>query len=264
MMTRAARNTEWDFDRFSQFLGESVKRAYIGRKLCSNTWVLQHSPDEIQVDYYTTTILAFHRGGVIDLDMDGWDTTTTRARVNDFSPLSVWVMDGQWYVAPDKSWFMSKKQHPPIFLYDCCFARFYPDRRRSPTNAAGEPLLRHSVHIRQCQLIKEAERRGVQRAAARHRKIKKYAAWLWANTNLDYVFKDWTTKQREEILEETKTIVSTEKAHEIEQLRLELRLAQLTTVECDEEIIELKAKLASRTIDGVGHETAVRERVVEI
>ncbi len=266
MMTRrAVRNTEWDFDRFSQFLKEGGGRAGLnGRKLCNNTWAHRYDPNEIQVDYYATTILVFHRDGIIDLDMGGWDTTTARERVNSFSPLSIWVEKGQWYVAPDTSCFTSKKQHLPIFLYDCYFAKFYPDRRRSPANAVGEPLLRRSVHERQCRLLKEAERRDAQRIAARGRKIKKYAAWLLANTSLDYVFKDWTVKQRVEAMEEMQTFVSAEKASEIKQLRLKLRLARLATVECDEEIIELKAKLAGRTINEVGHETVVRERVVDI
>ena len=61
-----------------------------------------------------------------------------------------------------------------------------------------------------------------------------------------------------------KTIASAEAAPEINELRLDLRLARLATSECDREIIELKAKLAGRTINEVGHETVVRERVVDI
>lgn len=276
MTRRLARETEWDFDRFSQFLKEGGEPVYTGgrrrrnlnrprcRKLCGNTWVYWRSANKIQIDYYAITILVFYRDGMIDLDMGGWETTTTKERVNSFSPLSVWKEKGKWYVAPDASCFTSKKQHPPVFLYDCCFARFYPDHRRSPTDVAGEPLLRRSVHERQCRLLKEAERRDIQRAAARHRKMKKYAAWLWANTTLDYVFKDWTTEQRGEILKEMRTIVSTEKASEIKQLRLELRLAQFATVECDEEIIELKAKLVNRTIDKAGHDAVIRERIIDL
>lgn len=266
MMTRRlARDTEWSFSRFSQFLEEGGKRAVEGgRKLCGDTWVRRRNSDEIQIDYYTTTILSFKRSRVIDLDMDGWSTTTTKERINCFSPLSVWVEKGQWYVAPNTSCFISKKQHLPIFLYDRHFARFYPDRRRSPTNAAGEPLLRRSVHERQCRLLKEADRRRVRCIAARYRKVRKYAAWILANTTLDHAFKDWTAEQRVEILEEVGAVVSAEKEAENQELHLQLRLAHGMVNKGNEEIVELEAKLANCTIDAVGHSAVVRERVIDL
>lgn len=62
------------------------------RKIANNTYLKRRRNDELAVRLHNTDILTFHKDGRIELYTAGWNTVTTRGRMNEFLPKgwSVW------------------------------------------------------------------------------------------------------------------------------------------------------------------------------
>lgn len=68
------------------------------RKVARNTY-LQRRGNSIAVQLHDTDVVTFHPDGSVTLNTGGWNTVTTRDRMNAFSPLHVWTERGTAYVS---------------------------------------------------------------------------------------------------------------------------------------------------------------------
>ena len=65
-----------------------------------STWVERMDQDVIALTYHRTNVVSWHVDGTITLRTGGWQTATTKARINDYSPHSVYQEFGLWYIRP--------------------------------------------------------------------------------------------------------------------------------------------------------------------
>lgn len=75
------------------FLGNSQEK-----KIAYNTVVRRISPDCVAIVLHRTPIVRFYANGSIVLNSGGWRTTTTKSRINQFSPVRVFSHNGEWRV----------------------------------------------------------------------------------------------------------------------------------------------------------------------
>jgi hypothetical protein len=59
------------------------------RKLGNNTYLVRRSETAIAVLLHSTDIVTFHSNGDIDIYTGGWNTVTTKDRINGYSPVCV-------------------------------------------------------------------------------------------------------------------------------------------------------------------------------
>ena len=72
------------------------------RKMANNTYLEWDDTTEGRVYHirlHRTRIISFYRDGTVELNTGGWQTNTTKDRINVFSPLRVWQMNHVWYVS---------------------------------------------------------------------------------------------------------------------------------------------------------------------
>lgn len=78
-----------------RFLGNKTDRP-IGSGRATR---LQRRDDEtIALKLHATDVVTYHKSGRVTLNSGGWRTATTKARMNEFSPLRVSQDKGSWYV----------------------------------------------------------------------------------------------------------------------------------------------------------------------
>jgi hypothetical protein len=86
------------------------------RKLQNNTYVRRRYSGQIAIQLHATDILTFHSDGQIDVNTGGWDTVTTRSRMNDYIP-------GPWRVGGHRGSTLLYKMEPqawtPVAVI-CC------------------------------------------------------------------------------------------------------------------------------------------------
>ena len=70
------------------------------RKVGNNTYLERDrwSPGTIFLRLHRTRIVAFHEDGSVRLNSGGWQTVTTKERLNWVSGIRVFQQDWQWYV----------------------------------------------------------------------------------------------------------------------------------------------------------------------
>lgn len=85
----------WTYEKASGYLGTKQDRPLPGRSTR-----LQRRPDGgIAVRYHATDVITFHPDGRIVLQSGGYQTMTTKARINEYSPVQLYADRGLWYVA---------------------------------------------------------------------------------------------------------------------------------------------------------------------
>ena len=67
-------------------------------KLGHNTYLDRLTHDSIGVLLHQTYVVVFNRDGSIKLNSGGWQTVTTKDRMNRFSPVSVGAVNWVWCV----------------------------------------------------------------------------------------------------------------------------------------------------------------------
>lgn len=82
-----------DYQEALQKLNGKMKR-----KLKNNTWLEEKENGDIAVRLHRTDVVTFKRDGAIVLDSGGWKSLTTKSRLNEFSPFSIWQKEGDWYI----------------------------------------------------------------------------------------------------------------------------------------------------------------------
>ncbi len=75
------------------------------RKLQNNTYAKRRCSGQIAIQLHATDILAFHLNGQIEVNTGGWDTVTTRSRMNDYLP-------GPWRVGGHRGNTLLYKMYP--------------------------------------------------------------------------------------------------------------------------------------------------------
>ena len=70
------------------------------RKIGNNTYAVRKER-AIAVKLHNTEIVTFHQDGAITFDSGGWRTSTTKARMNEFSPARVLQARGVWTISID-------------------------------------------------------------------------------------------------------------------------------------------------------------------
>lgn len=91
--------TNLSFRGLINFLDEKNER-----KLGHNTWVIRRDEDVVAVKYHGTDIIRINREGNIRLNTGGWDTTTTKDRLNQFlrcKGMSIFQKKGKWYISSE-------------------------------------------------------------------------------------------------------------------------------------------------------------------
>ena len=67
------------------------------RKLWHNTYVERHAADCVGVRYHRTYVVRYWSDGKVQLTTAGWNTSTTKLRLNLFSPARVWQHKHEWF-----------------------------------------------------------------------------------------------------------------------------------------------------------------------
>jgi hypothetical protein len=73
------------------------------RKLENNTYLIRVDKNTIAVQLHHTNVVTFHKDGRIILRTGGWQTVTTKDRLNNYSPVRVFQRDYEWFVAFPKA-----------------------------------------------------------------------------------------------------------------------------------------------------------------
>ncbi len=76
---------------------ESILKNRQSRKVGNNTYLERYS-DYIAVRLHWTEVVRYLPNGDVQLNSGGYRTATTKARINEFSPASVYQRDFQWFV----------------------------------------------------------------------------------------------------------------------------------------------------------------------
>ena len=77
-------------------------RSKVDRNIMNNTVVRYEEDDDTYIiKYHNTDIITYHENH-ISIDTDGWETATTKLRLNTHTPFSFWQEKSIWYFSvPD-------------------------------------------------------------------------------------------------------------------------------------------------------------------
>jgi hypothetical protein len=68
------------------------------RKLENNTYLIRKSWDVIAIRLHATEIITFYADGKTEVQTGGWQTPTTKARLNDYLNLGIYQHKGEWFL----------------------------------------------------------------------------------------------------------------------------------------------------------------------
>ena len=68
------------------------------RKIGNNTYAKIEDDDSVSIRLHGTDVLRFYPNGLVKLNSGGWRTTTTKQRINKYSPIGVFQKNFQWYL----------------------------------------------------------------------------------------------------------------------------------------------------------------------
>ena len=67
------------------------------KKLQYDTFLTRRN-DNMAINYHGTDVITFRPNGEIILNPGGWFSRTTKARINEYSPLKVTSIKGEWFI----------------------------------------------------------------------------------------------------------------------------------------------------------------------
>jgi len=230
------------------------------RKLANNTYVYRTANDEIRVRLHETEILVFRANGDFLVDVDGWWTVTTRDRINGFSPVNLWSEQGTWYISRDIRWPVTKKTHPPVFLFGG-YAYFFADRRRAPIDISGYALKRRCVAERERREAKEKTKKQIRKNRILIRKLTQCGAFIEKNARFSasvFLPKVFQGLKRQAMQEARNDV-------DLETLRIIQELREGTAAR-DEHITRLQDRVdfLMRPTDDPVNGDGNRERVIQL
>ena len=74
------------------------KRNRTERKLGNNTYGYIEADGSVSVELHGTKVVQFYPNGVVKLNSGGWQTHTTKKRINQYSPVKVYQKNYKWYL----------------------------------------------------------------------------------------------------------------------------------------------------------------------
>lgn len=74
------------------------KRNKDSRKIGNNTYAEILSDDTVGIKLHSTYVVKIRADGTYTLNSGGWQTVTTKDRINQYSPVRVYQRDYTWYV----------------------------------------------------------------------------------------------------------------------------------------------------------------------
>ena len=83
---------------YETFAAKLTGRNSQSRKRANNTTLLRVDPSTIAIKLHSTNVITFHADGRIVFDSGGWKTSTTKERMNSFSPARVSQSRGTWEI----------------------------------------------------------------------------------------------------------------------------------------------------------------------
>ena len=68
------------------------------RKVGNNTYAYIHYDGSVSIELHGTKVVVFYPNGLVKLNSGGWQTSTTKDRINKYSPVKVYQKKGVWYL----------------------------------------------------------------------------------------------------------------------------------------------------------------------
>lgn len=84
-------------EKLSQTLS-SARSKSAGKPIANNTRLFERGNGSIAVQLHSTDVVTYHTDGSFTLDSGGWQTVTTKDRINSYSECRVYSIKGTWYV----------------------------------------------------------------------------------------------------------------------------------------------------------------------
>lgn len=69
------------------------------RKVGNNTYAEILPDGSVGIELHSTYVVKIHEDGTYTLNSGGWQTSTTKDRINQYSPKRVYQRQFQWYVS---------------------------------------------------------------------------------------------------------------------------------------------------------------------
>lgn len=74
------------------------KRNAKRRKVGNNTYAEILSDNSVAITLHSTDVVTIHEDGTYTLRCGGWQTVTTKDRINQYSPVRVYQRNYEWFV----------------------------------------------------------------------------------------------------------------------------------------------------------------------
>lgn len=84
------------YSEAQSFLGTRTSKVIQGKKA---TKVIRLSKDEIALVYHKTNVVTWNKNGDVTLDSGGYDTSTTKSRMNAGSHFYIYQSRHKWFVS---------------------------------------------------------------------------------------------------------------------------------------------------------------------
>jgi hypothetical protein len=68
------------------------------RKVGNNTYAYIQADGSVAIELHGTNVVVIHPDDSVMLNSGGWQTVTTKDRINQYSPVRVYQRDFTWYV----------------------------------------------------------------------------------------------------------------------------------------------------------------------
>lgn len=78
-----------------ELLGKKTRK-----KLAHETWLEVMNSQEIAVRYHNSPVVTYYKNGEIEIRSFGWESNTTKARINTYAPVFIWQEKWVWFVTP--------------------------------------------------------------------------------------------------------------------------------------------------------------------
>lgn len=68
------------------------------RKIGNNTYAYIEYDGSVSIELHSTKVVVLYPNGLVKLQTGGWQTATTKDRINQYSPYRVQQKNHEWYV----------------------------------------------------------------------------------------------------------------------------------------------------------------------
>ena len=68
------------------------------RKVGNNTYAYIEYDGSVSIELHNTKVVVFYPNGLVKLSTGGWTTSTTKDRINKYSPVKVHQRKFDWYI----------------------------------------------------------------------------------------------------------------------------------------------------------------------